>query len=176
MEPGNWSALTPLSRLSLECCVHVHAVAAWLLLLRDVTVRWKRRPIHVVHHRIRIIFLRCLLLSGLTIAESLQVLVEGPSKSGPNFLKGRTDGFMSLRIPAETTTNSVRVHGIHRSFNALQPGDYVEVQVHEQDGRLSGMPTEIGTLSDLMLKSTPNYSDIAIKQLDGQVREYVTTG
>ena len=104
------------------------------------------------------------------------MLVEGPSKSGPKFLKGRTDGFMSIRIPAEATMTSVRVHGMPRSSNALQPGDYVEVQVHEQDGRLSGVPTEIGTLSDLMLKSTPNYSDIATKQLDGQFREYATTG
>lgn len=96
-------------------------------------------------------------LAGANHCNSLQVLVEGQSRSGPSFLKGRTDGFQSVRIPADATVKT-SLGGLPHFSRAPQSGDYVEVQVQERDGRLSGIPIRIMALSEFpgMSELTPS--------------------
>lgn len=78
---------------------------------------------------------------------SLQVLVEGVSKTAPGCMTGRSDGFQSIRIPAKATFDKACGHTAAVWTRVPKPGDYVAVHVTEQDGRLSGAPLEITTMS-----------------------------
>lgn len=70
------------------------------------------------------------------------------SSTRSEFLQGRTDGFQSIRFQRDIVLNVNDADKPSENKRIGRPGDYVEVQVQERDGRIVGLPKRIVRLTD----------------------------